>query len=323
MSQTFVDPPLISALVTTFNHERFIDAAIQSLLTQDYPNVEIIVVDDGSQDATVDRLSRYQSDGVILLHTPNLGPSLAMNMAMSKATGDIFLLQSGDDMSAPMRAVRQLESLKSADLVACHPQLVDDSGNRLDDNRFATFFRMSSASSMEQLFASLYLEGNFLCASSVAMRRSLWEKLGGFHPGLLQLQDYEYWLRALANGFSIALDADRFIFYRLHSSNLSDMRHNIRTQREMATLLRQLDTVIPESYLTFVLYGNSFNGIQWSANERKMLSALFFLRHSSELVRQIGVDILIGIVGDPQINKDIRDRFGITGQDIFQALLYS
>lgn len=315
--------PLVSALVTTFNHESFIDSAITSLLAQTYPAMEIIVVDDGSQDGTLKQACRYRSQGVRVLEGPGQGPSQAMNMAMAEATGDIFLLHSGDDLSSPTRAEVQVRALAKADLHASFPRLVDEQGRALSDSDFAVFFRAHSVKDMGVLFKSLYEDGNFLCASSVALRRTAWERLGGFHPGLLQLQDYDYWLRALVNGLVLAIDPDRLVSYRLHSTNLSSTKNDVRVRRELGAIFRTLGPCIPDSFITATLYDGSFDGLRWQDADREILLALLYLRHPIEAVRQIGIEALIASLGHAPSATMLKDRFGLSFRPLFDLFLCS
>ncbi|WP_238542449.1 glycosyltransferase family 2 protein [Sphingomonas sp. PAMC 26621] len=313
--------PLVSALVTTFNHEGFIDSAITSLLAQTYPAMEIIVVDDGSQDRTVERACDYRSRGVRVLQGPRQGPSQAMNMAMAEATGDIFLLQSGDDLSSPVRAEAQVRALAKADLHATFPTLIDGEGGVLADSAFPVFFRAHSVTDMGMLFKSLYEDGNFLCASSVGLRRSAWERLGGFHPGLLQLQDYDYWLRALTSGLVLAIDPDRLVSYRLHDKNLSRSANNVRMHREMGAIFRAFGTRVPDSFINVILYDGSFDGVGWQDDNRDVLLALLYLRHPIESVRQIGIEALISLLGHAPSAAMLEHRFGLSFRALFDLFL--
>lgn len=313
--------PLVSALVTTFNHERFICEAIESLLDQTYSAIEIIVVDDGSQDRTFNLACQYRSRNVQVLRGPESGPSCAMNMAMAHATGDIFMLQSGDDISTKIRAEVQVRALADVDLHAGLPALIDGQGHPLSDRDFPVFFR-SRPGDMKYLFKSLYEDGNFLCASAVAMKRTVWEKIGGFHPGLLQLQDYDYWLRTLAGGFLVSVTGERLASYRIHGSNLSDTRHDVRVHREMGAIFRSLAPHIPTAWILSILYNSSFHGLPWQTVDRKILTALLFLRHPVESVRQIGIEALIDVLADTHLAENLDREFDLSHRTVFDLFLH-
>lgn len=312
---------MVSALVTTFNHEHFICDAIESLLEQTYPDVEIIVVDDGSHDRTFDLACQYRARGVKVLRGPESGPSCAMNMAMAHAVGDVFLLQSGDDMSARIRAEVQVRALTDVDLHAGLPILIDGQGRALPDEDFPVFFR-SPPCDTKSFFKSFYEDGNFLCASSVALKRTVWEKVGGFHPGLLQLQDYDYWLRTLTAGFSVSVATEKLAFYRIHGRNLSDPRHDVRMHREMGAIFRSLTASIPADWITAILYGTSFDGLPWHTMEREILIALLFLRHPIEPVRQIGIEALMMVLADTHLAAKLDREFNLSYRTVFDLFLH-
>ena len=243
-----------------------------------------------------------------------------MNMAMSRASGEIFLLQSGDDQSLPFRADAQVRALSDADFHVGLPTLIDERGSALPDDSFPAFFR-HEPTDMRALFKMLYEEGNFLCASSVAFKRSVWENLGGFHPGLLQLQDYEYWLRAVSNGCAFVLGSQRLAYYRVHDKNLSAPQNDIRMHRELGAVFRMLLPNVPNTFMKSILYGTSFEGLPTSEMERDILVALLFLRHPIETVRQIGIETMIDCLGKAPVAEKLDQEYGVSVRSIFDLFL--
>lgn len=106
--------PLVTAVVDTYNHERFIEDAIRSALSQDFPSsqLEILVVDDGSTDRTPEIVRRYEPQ-VRLIQKPNGGQASAINTGIAHATGDIIAFLDGDDVWLPTKVSRVVEQFKS------------------------------------------------------------------------------------------------------------------------------------------------------------------------------------------------------------------
>lgn len=104
--------PLVSVLIDTYNHERFIERAINSVLDQDMPmdGVEILVVDDGSTDGTTDIVRRFEPR-VRLLRKPNGGQASAFNFGFAQVRGQIVATLDGDDFWAKEKLRRVLETL--------------------------------------------------------------------------------------------------------------------------------------------------------------------------------------------------------------------
>jgi glycosyltransferase involved in cell wall biosynthesis len=118
-----VTRPLISVMIAAYNAERYVEEAIESVLTQNYRPLELIVVDDGSTDHTAERV-RHHSD-VRYLHQANAGNGSARNLAVGAATGDYFAFLDADDRFTPGRLARQLNALSSdseIDVVYGHVQ---------------------------------------------------------------------------------------------------------------------------------------------------------------------------------------------------------
>src|SRR5258708_19705620 len=106
--------PFVSVLIDTYNHERFIEEAIQSVLSQDFPasEREILVVDDGSTDRTPEILRKFASQ-IRILRKPNGGQASAFNLGIPQCRGEIVAFLDGDDWWAPKKLSSVLEAFPS------------------------------------------------------------------------------------------------------------------------------------------------------------------------------------------------------------------
>lgn len=208
-----------TGIITCFNHSGYIGAAIESLA----PQVdEIIVVDDCSRDDSVDVIRRhaamYPHLRMIALET-NVGPSAAFNRGAEVATGQVLVLQGGDDLSLPGRVERQLALLDDADMVYSLPELIDEDGKPLPDFSGREFFP-DLPSPDQDLLPTLFLIGNFICAPSACVTMSAFRAVGPFDEQLELLQDYLLWMKIAAQG-AIRFSRTRDVAYRKHAGNLS------------------------------------------------------------------------------------------------------
>lgn len=105
--------PLISVLITTYNYGRFIEEAIGSVLSQDYPGdrMEVVIVDDGSTDDTAERVRKYGAK-VRYFYKPNGGQASALNLGFAKARGEIVALLDADDLFLPGKLARMAEAFQ-------------------------------------------------------------------------------------------------------------------------------------------------------------------------------------------------------------------
>ncbi|MGB8214447.1 MAG: glycosyltransferase family 2 protein, partial [Anaerolineales bacterium] len=118
--------PKISVVMICYNHERYIGEAINSILSQEYSDFELIIVDDGSSDNTPKIIQEFKDSRIIVVEQENSGPSIAINTGINKSRGQFIALMSGDDVSFPNRLatqIGQIESLK-ADMIFCLPQII-------------------------------------------------------------------------------------------------------------------------------------------------------------------------------------------------------
>lgn len=236
-----------SVVLSTFNQANFIFESISSVAP--YFD-EVLVCDDASSDQTWGEVLRAQESfsNVRTFRNPtNLGVSVSYNNLINEAAGEWIFLQTGDDISKPSRRDVQLGILESTDSKICftYPEIIDSQGRPLDPlfaPEFADVFQ--GQISRSKLFQRLAWEGNFLCAPSAAIHRTIFEKHGLFQPILQQLQDWEYWLR-VSRHENVSIIKEPQIRYRKHGQNLSIVDND--TMRLKAGRLKfEIDFIIEQ-----------------------------------------------------------------------------
>ena len=208
-------------MVGAYNAEQHIGATIDSILAQTHPADEIIVVDDGSTDATLREIHRF-GDQVRIIRRANGGCPAAFNTAFSAARGDYVAMCGADDLWAPTKLEHQAAAVTS------HPDIdLAFAGSRSFGFVDAPWPDAPGEGILEPraLRDVLYRE-NILCASSALIRRSLYERLGPFIETIdgerFACDDYEYWLRSLAAGAVFYYARGTHVFYRRHAGNATN-----------------------------------------------------------------------------------------------------
>ena len=183
--------PAISVLMAVYNApENYLNAAIASILQQSCRDFEFIIVDDGSDVATGDRLRMWADhDQRIRLHKlpANVGLTKALNTGLKLARGDYLARQDADDVSGPHRLASELNFLvlhPENDAVGTNAVLIDVDGNRIGDMKIDP----------ELLGLS---RRNLLVHGSMLFRRRVFDLLGGYDERMRLSQDYELYLRML------------------------------------------------------------------------------------------------------------------------------
>jgi len=191
--------PLVSVVIPAYNCGRFIGEALDSVFDQDYPALEVIVVDDGSTDETCDVVARYGSS-VALVRQRNSGAAVARNEGMRRARGEYVALLDADDLWLPGKLRLQVDHLEQrTDIAMCctrwHLLYPDATGRYRVERPEAPQLVSVDPRCAGWIYCELLLDCE-VWTSTVLMRRELNERVGGFDVKLRRGQDYDYWLRA-------------------------------------------------------------------------------------------------------------------------------
>ncbi len=189
-----MDPPrLVSVVIPAKDASRTIVRAVRSVLAQDYDPLEVIVVDDGSSDATADIATGLGDPRVrVLRNAATMGAAEARNIGIRAAAGDIVAFQDADDEWLPGKLTSQV-ALLCADnrhgFVACGAELIAPDGRNL-----GALYQGQAPPPGDMAWRAL-LARNTIATPSVVVWRSELEALGGFNPALRIAEDQDMWIR--------------------------------------------------------------------------------------------------------------------------------
>ena len=209
--------PTVSVVIPVYNLAAYVGAAIDSALGQDYPHMEVIVVDDGSTDDVGAVLERY-GDRIVVATQENRGVGAARNRAVALSTGSIIALLDGDDVWYPERARRCVDVLRTRPDVAfvtTDADLINESGTRTGST-YLDWVPFPSGN-----YESQIVRENFVYASTFVWRHIL-DEVGGFDERPpIGTDDYDLWMRLIRRGYVPAIVAEPLAGYRLRSTSLS------------------------------------------------------------------------------------------------------
>lgn len=180
------DNPLVTIVTPSFNQADFLERTILSVLNQDYPNIEYIVIDGGSTDGSVDIIKKYEDRIAFWISEPDNGQSQAINKGFKKATGEIFNWLNSDDLlmpSATTIAVHYLGKHPDCGMVYGDRLIVDENDNVLACVELPYFRRC------------FYRFGRFLPQETGFFRRDLWNRVNGLDENLHISMDRDLWLK--------------------------------------------------------------------------------------------------------------------------------
>jgi glycosyltransferase involved in cell wall biosynthesis len=235
-------PPLVSVLLPAFNHADYVREAVESVLAQTCRDLELLVIDDASTDATWSVLQSCADPRLRLRrHDANLGSHATLNELLGLARGSFIAIINSDDVFHPGRLAACIETLQAtqADLVGTDITLIDEAGRPLAAHWWITAFAgLKQTWADTQDWAAALMEGNvFMTTANFCFRRSWLDAVGEFE-NLRYVLDYEWLLRGLAMGRTLAWLDTPLLSYRLHAQNTIAERP-LAANLECAAMLRK------------------------------------------------------------------------------------
>ena len=195
-----MDKPLISVIIASYNHEKFVYDAVMSVLNQTYSNIEVIVVDDASTDKSINILKNINDKRLRVISLKNNRQYNVRNLALKKIKGEYVAFQNSDDLWQKDKLMRQMTYLdkhREVGAVFTGVELINEKGVIPKDNWAKELFRIENRKRVAWL--KYFLEyGNCLCISSSLVRKKIIDKVGLFNESLIQLSDFDLWIRVVA-----------------------------------------------------------------------------------------------------------------------------
>lgn len=217
----------ISAVIPAYNAEQYIEKAVISIVNQLEPVKEIIIVDDGSTDQTIDVILKLREKYkyIKLFQQPNGGASAARNNGISKAIGDWVLLLDADDECDATLIQQYKEKICDEKYAAIYSEFVqiDESGQKISD----TFSGHELIG--QEGFCQMFLRNPIISPSASIILKSAYHQLDGFDTSIKYVEDVDFWLRLLLNGMNIGYVSQPLSFIRRHSNNTTA---NIESTRQ-------------------------------------------------------------------------------------------
>lgn len=230
-----------SVVIPAYNAEQFISEAIDSVISQSYPNVECIVVDDGSTDGTVAVVKEY-GEKVKLVCQENSERSAARNAGVRESCGEYISFLDADDYISPEKIALQLEYL------ATHPEyeVVYSDSCYFVDNGSRNFNHPTRRTPVGDVVPELIYQ-NSITVNSPLMTRQAFDRCSGFDPELTHYEDWDFLLRLALSGARFGHVDAYHAFCRLHPSNT--IRDHLRMFEGKLTVAKKIVSVFAEELL--------------------------------------------------------------------------
>lgn len=226
--------PKVSIIIPAYNTEKYIARALQSALDQTEKDIEVIVVDDGSTDSTLEIVKSFFDKRIKLIITEsNAGPSHARNCALREATGDWIAILDSDDWYAPERLARLLEAarLQNADLVADDLHMIHDNA----EHPWGTLFTQHGDHLTETIrINALYFVESHLSGQGPGlgfikplMRRTFLMQYGlMYDEGVRCGEDFKFYFICLLQGACFMIIPEAYYYYRSRQGSITQSNLN-------------------------------------------------------------------------------------------------
>ncbi|MCX6071837.1 MAG: glycosyltransferase family 2 protein [Chloroflexi bacterium] len=190
MSTPFDSLPLVTIVTPSFNQAQFLGETIESVLSQDYPRIEYIILDGGSTDGSVDIIRRYEDRLAAWVSEPDKGQTEAINRGFGMAHGEILAWLNSDDVyraGAVKEAVAHLQAHPEVGMVHGGGYYIDEAG--------AAVARFPSADTNHR---ELRRGAPHIAQQSAFFRSAVWRMVGPLDPTFYYAMDYDLWIRISA-----------------------------------------------------------------------------------------------------------------------------
>lgn len=331
--------PKISVILTSFNHEKFIREAIDSVLNQTFTDFELIIWDDASTDNSWAIINTYSDPRIKVFRNDETKRGVhGINISISEiASGEYIAIHHSDDIWEVDKLKKQVEFLEDhagIGAVFTHVLAIDERGIPLDDvNHFYyNIFNQPNRTRYEWLNHFFFL-GNALCHPSILIRKTCYEECGSYRTGMAQLTDFEMWIR-LCLKYEIHVLPEKLIKFRVldNEKNTSGSRPatKVRVMYEGYKISTHFRNINKYDELVKIFPSvEKFNRGEETDNDFA-LAMLFLEEKPLAFAPLFALDILFEIITDSNraskikrlYNFDYKDYIVLTGQhDVFSLEL--
>lgn len=210
--------PLISIIIPCYNHENYVQECIQSIIEQDYQNIELIIIDDGSKDNSVQKIKEMQAlceqrfVRFEFRHRPNKGLCATLNEALEWCQGKYVSIFASDDIMYPHKSNIQVKFLEENSNITA----VFSNMQYFNDN---SLLKITNIPAKEYSFQDVLLHNPLLAPTYMGYLSAI-KKVNGYDESIM-IEDWYMWLKLLDNGFRIHTIDDVLVKYRWHGDNMS------------------------------------------------------------------------------------------------------
>ncbi len=323
-----MEQPLISIVMVNYNYENFIGRSIESVLAQTWKNWELIIVDDGSTDASPEIISRYAAaDSRIkpYLQKENRHISAVTNLGLSKVTGSYIARLDSDDLWEPEKLERQMKYMQE------HPQgalcftkldIINEKEEVINDSLTDLYQLYNSrCRDRNEWIRYFFFYGNTLIQSTLLMKREVVDHIGKFNLAYLQSHDFDFFVRAIRK-YDFVFVEEPLVKYRRTEKQNSSMNHlaSRRFENEhMNIRYHYFDDMSDDFFIE--VFQNCFINKDSKSHEELLCEQAFLLCkciRTQAINPVLGAKKLLDLMQEPALLKVLEEKFRFTPKDFYK-----
>lgn len=319
--------PLISVVIPSYNHAKYISKALESVFAQDFSDFELLISDDASTDNSWEVISGFSDSRMrAFRQSQNLGPVGNLVFLIKEARGKYVALLNSDDVWYPGKLSKQFHVMNSLpNLGACFTwaDLVDVHGREISGTEaiWNDVFRQSNRT-QGQWLRHFFFKGNCLCHPSILARREIYETVGFYNPGLKQLPDFEMWIR-LVKHYPIHVIQENLVAHMRDGNNTSAVspENSARNLTELVEIFGAFFDRIPEEIFIEGFAADFRSKHAPVSSTRLLCEKLFLLLDSSFALassRAAALSLFIKHFSDPEFEQVLQDEYRFSIFDFYR-----
>ncbi len=323
--------PKVSIIIASYNHEKYIEDAINSVFNQTYQDFEIVIVDDCSKDNSVKKIQKFKDKRIKLICLDrNGGQFAATNKCIEESNGQYLAILNSDDKFCSEKIEKQVKVLddnSNIKAVFTFVSFIDEDGNVVKDKK-DTWFEQPNRTRYEWLNHFFYY-GNKLCHPSVLLRRECHDKLGYYKESFSQMADFDFWIKLCLN-YEIFIIPEELTMFRIRANNANRSSNSSetlnRTLWEYTDILNNYLSIktIKELFTIFPEAKDKYHHIK----DKKLISfiismlaieANYYSTYKNAYLIFV-IRTLFALLNDNKISKKIEEQTNFTYTIFFDLL---
>jgi glycosyltransferase involved in cell wall biosynthesis len=317
--------PTVSVIIPSYNHEKFIQECIQSVLAQTFQDFEIIITDDASTDNTVEIIRSFDDTRIkVFTSKKNQGASVTANNCISHSSGKYIAMLSSDDTWYPEKLETQVAYLEQHSEIAAvfgKADWVDESGQIIRDKTFPHMdvFNVKNRSRFAWLRYFFY-HGNCLCHPCSLVRRECYDEVGMFNPAFANLPDFDLWVKICLRHEIRILDRKLIRFRRIQGeTNVSSdtNKSRVRNRFEHRQILNEfLKITDPDEFLLIFPDASNYGNV--TADTIPFILGQLAIKSGTDFMVLWGLDLIYTLLQNKDMVQLLEQNYSFTYRDFIE-----